>query len=101
MALDKTLVEVFRVSKKERKSLPNQVIKLAEEHGELAAALLMSMGQKGTTMSKEEVRENVLEEACDVVLMALSIMKKAKFTEKEIDEMLIRKLKKWERRLGK
>lgn len=99
--LAETLLNVFKVSKKERKSLPLQLVKLAEEHGELAAAVLMHLGQKGTRMSKAEVTENVLEEACDCMLMILSILNKAGFNEKEINEMTIKKLKKWEDRLGK
>jgi NTP pyrophosphatase (non-canonical NTP hydrolase) len=101
MQLDKTLINIFKVSKKERKSLTLQLVKLAEEHGELAAAVLMHLGQKGTRMSKAEVKENVLEEACDCLLIVLSILNKAGFNEKQINEMLIKKLKKWQDRMYK
>jgi NTP pyrophosphatase (non-canonical NTP hydrolase) len=101
MTLDKTLINVFKVSKMEKKNLTQQMVKLAEEHGELAAAVLMHLGQKGTRMSKNEVRENVLEEGCDCLLMVLSILNKAGFKENEINEMTKKKLKKWKDRLGK
>lgn len=97
--LAETLIKVFKVSKKERKNLTLQMVKLGEEHGELAAAVLMHLGQKGTRMSKAEVTENVLEEACDCLLMVLSILSKAGFNTKEINDMTLKKLKKWEGRL--
>lgn len=99
--LAETLLNVFKVSKKERKSLVLQMVKLGEETGELSAAVLMHLGKKGTRMSKSEITENVLEEACDCLLMILSILNKAGFNEKEINEMINKKLKKWEDRLGK
>ncbi len=98
--LSETLIEVFKVSKKERKSLTLQLVKLAEEHGELAAGVLMHLGQKGSDMSKSEIKENVLEESCDCLLMILSILNKAGFNINEINDMVKKKLEKWENKLG-
>lgn len=76
-----------------------QCIKLGEECGELSAAVLMNAGLKGTKMNKNAIRNNVLEECCDVVLVSVSMMRKGGYSMDEIRAMIDKKLNKWNKRL--
>jgi NTP pyrophosphatase (non-canonical NTP hydrolase) len=87
---------VLKVSKKERKPILARTTKLLEECGELSVAVLKKEGWKG--MGKDTVasnHDNILEEGCDVVIIALSILSKYKFTEDQINAKMKVKLAKW------
>lgn len=93
---DSITQQIIKLSRKERKPIMARVVKLAEEHGELAAAILREEGWKGMgKYTKETNHDNVLEEGCDVMIIVLSLLAKYKFTEDEIDEMMQKKLDKW------
>lgn len=96
MALDDTIRQVLAVAKTETRSLPLQLVKFSEEHGELAEAVLVYLNEKDTTLTPEQVREHLLEESCDNLLMILSIITRAGFTEDQVNAMSLKKLAKWE-----
>ena len=88
--------EVLKVSKKERKPILARTTKLLEECGELSVAVLKKEGWKG--MGRDTAasnHDNILEEGCDVIIIALSILSKYKFTEEQIDRKMKVKLAKW------
>ena len=85
---------------KKNNNVDKKLIKLQEEAGEFAAAYLMHIGSKGTNKTKEEVKDNLLEEGCDVCLVALSIVMRHGFTVEEISEKLHLKMDKWDKQVA-
>jgi NTP pyrophosphatase (non-canonical NTP hydrolase) len=71
-------------------------LKAVEELGELAASLFHEIGYKQTNKSKEAIRENQLEEAVDVMVCMLGVLKKKGFTYDEIKTQFGKKIGKWE-----
>lgn len=86
---------------KNSKNLEKKVIKLLEEAGEFAAGFLMSTGSKNTKKTKEQVEDNVLEEACDVTLVVMSILFRKGYTINQIADKLQLKMDKWEKQVDK
>lgn len=79
-------------------SMSDKITKMNEELGEFSAVHLESIGYKyvKNKRSKEEIREHLLEEICDVQIMVMDIMNYYNFTSEEINEMVDKKLDKWE-----
>jgi NTP pyrophosphatase (non-canonical NTP hydrolase) len=78
------------------------MVKLQEECGEFAVAVLKKEGWKG--MGKDTAttnHDNILEEGCDVMIIVMSVLAKYKFTEEQIDEKLQQKLDKWKNLINK
>ena len=101
--IKKAMERCLDISMKEHKKSNNvdkKLIKLNEECGEFAAAYLMHIGSKGTSKTKEEVKDNLLEEGCDVCLVALSIVMRHGFTIEQIAEKLQLKMDKWENQVS-
>jgi NTP pyrophosphatase (non-canonical NTP hydrolase) len=90
-----------RLSKKERKTVMARMVKLQEESGELAVAILQNHGLKGGKKSQAAIHDNILEEGVDVIIIALSILGAYKFTEKDVMDRMKDKLKKWEKIIHK
>lgn len=90
------LEEIKRLSLNDTKSLSQQGLKLFEEGGELAKCLLPYDNADGTRHRFVD-REKVLEEICDVMLVALSIAYKMKFSNEKIFSMLRYKTLYWEK----
>jgi hypothetical protein len=82
------------LSKQDRKTLSQKTLKVGEEFGELAKAALPFDNAYATTHRFVE-REQILEEAVDTVLCALSVAYDLDFTDDEVDEMFSRKAEKW------
>ena len=89
------------LSKKEKKTIMERMVKLQEECGELAVAVLQEHGLKGGKKSQAAIIDNVLEEGVDVIIIALSVLGAYKFTKDDIKARMIDKLKKWERVMKK
>lgn len=98
-AMDRCLDIALKEHKKNN-NVDKKLIKILEEAGEFAAAYLMHIGSKGTNKTKEEVKDNLLEEGCDVCLVALSIVMRHGFTIEEIAEKLQTKMDKWEKQVA-
>lgn len=90
------------LDKIERLSLANEknefeiALKLTEETGEVAQALLSAKNTSGSVYKTETI-EDVKEESIDVTLVALSLFFKVGGTIEELEETLNTKLNKWER----
>jgi NTP pyrophosphatase (non-canonical NTP hydrolase) len=102
MSLNKSIQKIIsEYSKKEPKTIEQQLIKLQEEHGELSVAILQRFGLKSPKgKSIKEIEENILEEACDMVIMLMSIIAHFNFDNDAVDDMIKAKLSKWEGNLG-
>jgi NTP pyrophosphatase (non-canonical NTP hydrolase) len=88
--------QILDTSKKEPKPIMARMVKLQEECGELAVAVLKKEGWKGMGKDNPESNhENILEEGCDVMIIVMSVLAKYKFTEEQIEEKLQQKLDKW------
>jgi phosphoribosyl-ATP pyrophosphohydrolase len=92
---------ILKSAHKDRKTLAEQLIKLQEEAGELAAAYLMTRGKKGTTKTFQEIDDNFVEEACDTIIITLAILGKKKYSKERIYNMMNLKLQKWQSKLRK
>jgi len=77
------------------KTLTQKALKTAEEVGELAKVILPFENAAGT-LHRFAVKQQILEEAIDVILCAGSIIESMEFSEAEIQEMFERKMKKWQ-----
>ena len=82
------------LSIKDKKTLSQKGLKLAEEVGELARAILPYDSAPGTNHRFSD-REQILEEIVDVYLSNISISHSLGFTDEEVNEMLNKKSKKW------
>lgn len=82
------------LSIKDKKTLSQKGLKLAEEVGELARAILPYDSAPGTNHRFSD-REQILEEIVDVYLTNISIAHSLGFTDEEMNDMLNRKSKKW------
>lgn len=88
------LDEIRTLSLEEKKSLLERTVKLQEETGELAQAVLIAAKLSGSqykTSSKEAVKE----ESVDVILVALSIFFFEGGTPQELETLLKTKSAKW------
>jgi NTP pyrophosphatase (non-canonical NTP hydrolase) len=82
------------LSTKDKKTLSQKALKLTEEVGELARAILPYDSAPGTNHRFSD-REQILEEIVDVYLSNISISHSLGFTDEEVNEMLNKKSKKW------
>ena len=82
------------LSIKDKKTLSQKGLKLAEEVGELARAILPYDSAPGTNHRFSD-REQILEEIVDVYLTNISIAHSLGFTDEEMNDMLNRKSRKW------
>lgn len=90
--------KIAQVTKnKEVKTQTEKVVKLMEEAGEFAAGFLQSRNLKGRgNKTDKDVRDNLLEEACDCVIILKSILTAEGFSYDEYLHKMSEKLSKWE-----
>ncbi len=85
-----------RLTLKDQKSKVERCLKLSEEVGELAAAILSEVNAPGCEYKTLD-RTDVLQEAADVLIMIHSIIVHYDFTEEEVKAKFLEKCAKWER----
>ncbi|MBC8737374.1 hypothetical protein F6X40_11220 [Paraburkholderia sp. UCT31] len=85
---------IRQLSAADKKTLVGKALKTSEEVGELAKKVLPFENAHATTHRVVEKRD-ILEEACDTVLCAMSIVFDLGFNEADFEEMLFRKGEKW------
>lgn len=78
-----------------KKSLEQIALKLSEETGEVAQALLSQVGASGSEY-KNLNADDVKEECVDVIIVALSLFYKMDGKDKEFEDTFALKVKKWE-----
>ena len=86
---------VKNVSSAQGYGLSERVIKLQEEVGELSAEVLKLRGFKKSDLSKDEIRNNILLETVDCLIMSMDILSHEKFQKKEIIEIADKQIEKW------
>lgn len=93
--MDKKLLDYARsLTESDYKSLSQKALKVGEEFGELSKVVLPYDNASGT-LHRFVDPEKILEECVDVTLCALSIAYELKFTDEQINQMLLKKLKVW------
>jgi len=86
---------VKNVSSAQGYGLSERVIKLQEEVGELSAEVLKLRGFKKSDLSKDEIRNNILLETVDCLIISMDILSHEKFQKKEIIEIADKQIEKW------
>ena len=90
---------ILNLSKTETGDISKRFVKLQEEVGEFAASYLEEDGFKigKTKKTPEELRNHILEEGVDAIIMVLDILANKGFTIEEIESKLGIKLDVWEK----
>jgi len=97
------MFNIFALTQSDPKSLQERTLKLSEEAGELAQAVLTVTKAPGSTY-KTHTLDDVREEAADAAIVALSILaqttdSKDQF-EAELERLLSAKCAKWQAKLA-
>lgn len=93
--MKKDLLELIEsLSASDSKTLSQKALKMVEEVGELARAVLPFESASGTTHRFVD-RNKILEEVADSLLVDLSIMYNIGFTYEELEDMVHKKAMKW------
>lgn len=88
--------KIIKLTGQDQKSLVEKALKTCEEAGELAGAVLSYTGAHGNVY-KGKVRDDVLKEAADVIICALSVVIQLGGELKELEEAIEIKAEKWAR----
>lgn len=87
--------QIAALSKLQNATIQNRVMKLSEESGEVAGAVLKYTEAPGCTY-RTATAENVVEELIDVILVAMSVLYELKgVTQEQFEDKLDEKLLKW------
>jgi hypothetical protein len=86
---------IQNVSSLEKFGLLERVCKLQEEVGELSAEVLKQIGFKHHNETIDKIRENILLEAVDCLIMSMDILSQQGFSKKEIIDKANSQIKKW------
>lgn len=94
--MNPTLLAYARLlAQRDKKTLSQKALKSAEEVGEMAKKILAFENAPGST-HRFVARRDVLEEAVDTLLCALSVAYDLEATDEEIEEMMLLKAQKWD-----
>lgn len=91
--------KICELSLLDKKTLIETGLKLSEETGELAEALL-STGNAYACGYKNVDPRDVLLEAADCVIVASSVAYKAGYTVEEFEQAVLEKLEKWKQKVA-
>ncbi len=86
---------IQNVSELEGYGLVERVCKLQEEVGELSAETLKMIGFKSSNLTKEEIKNNILLESVDCLIMSMDILSTQGYTKDEIIKMADSQISKW------
>ncbi|WP_417694383.1 MazG-like family protein [Roseibium sp.] len=93
---------LFELTAKDTKTLQERALKLCEEAGEVAQAVLSATGAPGSTYKKLELVD-VREEAVDTMIVALAVLAQASDSDEmfqaELTRLLSLKVGKWQETL--
>ncbi|MEP3049143.1 MAG: MazG-like family protein [Roseibium sp.] len=97
------MFDIYELTQLDQKTLQERTLKLAEEAGELAQAVLSVSRAPGSTY-KDHSMDDVREEAADAAIVALSILAQScSSTEEfnaELDRLMVLKCAKWKAKLS-
>ena len=91
---ESTLKYIRTLTRKDTKNLSQKALKVCEEAGELARAVLPYENAAGTT-HRFTAKEHILEEVADLFLTSISVAMDLGYTDEEIEEVIERKTLKW------
>jgi NTP pyrophosphatase (non-canonical NTP hydrolase) len=96
------MFNIFELTQKDPKTLQERALKLAEEAGELAQAVLSATNAPGSEY-KQQTLADVREEAADAAIVALSVLAQASSGkeefEVELNRLMAAKSAKWQEKL--
>ncbi|TYC60703.1 hypothetical protein FMN50_07175 [Rhodobacterales bacterium] len=96
------MLTIFDLTRQDPKTLQERTLKLGEEAGELAQAVLTVTNAPGSTY-KSHTLADVREEAADAAIVALSVLAQTCETreefEAELDRLMTAKCAKWQEKL--
>lgn len=92
--MEKILVKISEAAKTEPKTIEQLFMKLIEELGEASQAYLSSENISGNNY-KNLNREDVKEELVDTLLVTFSLLYKLDSTDREIENLMNKKIDKW------
>lgn len=98
--MEKIYEKIQELSKRDTADAKGLTLKSMEELGELVQALLQLDGYKPNNKKPYEIRMNLLEEPCDVIICMFGVLDKLGFTYEQIINMLDKKSQKWEKILN-
>lgn len=97
------MFNIYDLTQKDPKTLQERALKLAEEAGELAQAVLSATGAPGSGYKGHDLAD-VREEAADAAIVALSVLAQASETraefEAELNRLMAEKCAKWQEKLS-
>ncbi|RPF50260.1 MazG-like family protein [Aquisalibacillus elongatus] len=96
--MEQLLKQIQVLSEKEPKTLEQMALKLSEEAGETAQAVLSYQQASGSDYKQLGIND-VKEECVDVVLVALAMFYQLSDDEEEIHHFISQKLEKWESKI--
>jgi len=98
------MFNIFELTRNDPKTLQERSLKLAEEAGELAQAVLSATGAPGSEYKNHRLAD-VREEAADAAIVALSILAQASESKEafeiELNRLMAQKCAKWQEKLAK
>ncbi|QTD40827.1 MazG-like family protein [Sporosarcina sp. Te-1] len=97
--MEQLLKEIKLLSEKEPKTLEQMALKLSEEVGETSQAVLSYIKASGSEYKQLGIGD-VKEECIDVILVALAMFYKLSENDKELHELIRKKLDKWESKIS-
>lgn len=97
--MEQLLKEIKLLSEREPKTLEQMALKLTEEVGETAQAVLSYLKASGSDYKQLGI-DDVKEECIDVVLVALAIYYKLSEDDEELGKLVSKKLNKWESKIS-
>ena len=92
------LKRILELAKKEGKTLEQRALKLSEETGEVAEAVLSFTGAPSCSY-KGLTEEDILQELIDVIIVASSCFERLSFSDDKIAEIFKYKIDKWEKKI--
>ena len=93
--------QIQSLSRRDVADAKGLTLKSMEELGELVQALLHENGYKPNNKKLKDIKDNQLEELCDVIICMLGVADKLGFEYHQIKTMLGLKANKWEKVLKK
>lgn len=90
--------DLISKASKESKSehlMSEKALKLNEEVGELSAEVLKLSGYKPSDLTKEEIRERIISESVDSLLMIVDILTAVDTKQEEINQCVEKAVEKW------
>ena len=97
---EKVISYIQKVSAKEKKTLTQRVLKLQEEVGEIAEAVLKEEMASGMGRKKKR-KDEIPAECVDIILVAIDIFFSTGKKDADLHKLLLKKAAKWQSKQSK